>query len=155
MDSTMITAASAVFGSFVGGAASIAATWIAQRTQTTRELTEVRLRDRESLYGEFITEASRLAVDAVGHSLDSFEKLVNLYGIFGRVRLLAGDKVLSAAEGCCRRIVDLYSKPNMTKDQIRAALDGDQFDPLKEFSVVCRTELMEIAAGIPSRKNWL
>ena len=151
----MVTAVTAVFGSCVGGAASITATWLAQRTQTARELVEVRLRDRETLYGEFIAEASRLAVDAVGHSLDSFEKLVTLYGILGRVRLFAGEKVLAAAEACCRRIVDLYAKPNLTKDEIRAALDADQFDPLKEFSVVCREELMELAAGIRAHKGWI
>ncbi len=148
MEATIVTAVSVVLGSCVGGAASITGTWIAQRNQTARELIEVRLRDRETLYGEFITEASRLAVNAVGNSLDSFEELVTLYGILGRIRLSAGDKVLVAAVACCRRIVDLYAKPNMTKEQIREALDADQFDPLKEFSVVCREELTEIAAGI-------
>jgi hypothetical protein len=155
MDSAMITAAAAVFGSGVGGAASIAATWIAQRTQTDREQTEMRLRDRETLYGEFITEASRLAVDAVGHSLDRFDKLVTLYGILGRIRLLAGERVLAEAERCVLRIVDLYSKPNMSVEQVRAAFEADQLDPLKEFSVVCRAELVEIAEGGLSRKGWL
>ena len=45
------------------------------------------------MYCDFITEASRLAVDAVSHSLDRYEKLGTLYGILGRVRLLAGDRV--------------------------------------------------------------
>ena len=34
MDSTMITAVSAVFGSCVGGAASITTTWLARHRQT-------------------------------------------------------------------------------------------------------------------------
>src|SRR3974377_94326 len=104
MDSTLITAVAAVFGSCVGGAASVGATWIAQRTQTNREQTEARLRDRESLYGEFITEASRLAVDAAEHSMEGTHKLITLYGILGRIRLLAGEKVVAEAEACCRRI---------------------------------------------------
>jgi len=143
MDSTMITAIAAVFGSCVGGAASIAATWIAQRTQTDREQTEARLRDRESLYGDFITEASRLAVDAAEHSLEGPNKLINLYGILGRIRLLAGEKVVAEAEACCRRIVELYSMPNMTVDQVRLAVESERFDPVKDFSIVCRTELSE------------
>ena len=53
------------------------------RTTPDREQTEARLRDRESLYGEFITEASRLAVDAAAHSLEGPDKLINLYGILG------------------------------------------------------------------------
>ena len=48
------------------------------------------LRVRESLYGEFITEASRLSVDALVHSLDRPEQLVALYGILSRIRLVAG-----------------------------------------------------------------
>ena len=129
MDSTLITATAAALGSLVGAAASIGTTWITQRTQTIHEETEGRLRDRESLYGEFITEASRLAVDALDHSLERSDKLVTLYGILGRIRLVADERVLAEAEGCCRRIVDLYAKPNMTVEQIRAAFEVDQLDP--------------------------
>ena len=64
MNSTIVTAMAAALGSLVGAAASIATTWITQRTQTVRADSEWKLRERESLYKEFITEASRLAVDA-------------------------------------------------------------------------------------------
>ena len=155
MNVNVITALAALVGSCVGAAASIGTTWISQRTQANREQTEARLRERESLYGEFITEASRLAVDAWQHSLEQIDKLVNLYGILGRIRLVAGERVLADAESCVRRIVDLYSKPNMSIEQIRAAFDGDHLDPLKDFSTAGRTELMEIADGVRLRKAWL
>jgi hypothetical protein len=147
MDSTIITAVAAAVGSLVGAAASIGTTWISQRTQTAREQMEKILRDRESLYGEFITEASRVTVEALTHSLENPEPLVKLYGIVGRIRLAASEAVLAAAEACCRQIVDLYVKPNMTIEQIRVAIERDHFDPIKDFSVACRTELFEIAAG--------
>ena len=152
MDSSVITATAALVGSCVGAAASIGATLISQRTQAIREQTEARLRQRESLYGEFITEASRLAVDAVEHSLERIDKLVSLYGVLGRIRLIAGERVLAEAEGCVERIVDLYSKPNMSVEQVVAALDEHHLDPLKDFSTVGRIELMEIANSVPSRK---
>jgi hypothetical protein len=76
MEPSIITALAAAGGSIVGGAATVTTTWINQRTQTVREQTQARVRERESLYGEFITEASRLAVDAVSHSLETLEKLV-------------------------------------------------------------------------------
>ena len=41
----------------MGAAATIVTTWITQRTQTVRAEREAKLRDREALYGEFITEA--------------------------------------------------------------------------------------------------
>jgi hypothetical protein len=146
MDSTYVTALSAMLGSLVGAAASIGTTWITQRTQRIRASTEWKLRERETLYGEFITEASRLAVDAMVHSLEGPEKFVTLYGILGRIRLMSGENVLGKAEDCCRRIVDLYSRPNMTPEQIRAALEANEFDPLKDFSTACRTELHAISS---------
>src|SRR5271154_293259 len=98
MDSNFITAIAAAFGSLVGAAASIGTTRITQRTQTVRAQMEGRLRDRVSLYGEFVTEASRLTVEALSHSLEQPETLVKLYGILSRIRLMAADPVLAAAE---------------------------------------------------------
>ena len=145
METSIITALAAAGGSIVGAAASVTTTWINQHKQTVRELAQARRRDRETLYGEFITEASRLAVDAVAHSLEKLEKLVVLYGILGRIRLISSPDVLKEAEKCCRRIVDLYARPNISIDQIGDSFDPDKIDPLKSFSSVCRTELMTIA----------
>ena len=145
MDSTMITAAAAAVGSLVGAVATIGATWITQRTQSARAKIEAKIRDREALYGEFITEASRLTVEALTHSLEQAESLVKLYGILGRIRLVATDPVLASAEACCRQIIDFYAKPNLTVEQLRTALVNHQVDLIKEFSTVCRTELLEIA----------
>jgi hypothetical protein len=148
MDSALITAAAAGLGSLVGAAASVGTTWMTQRTETVRGYNEWRLREREVLYGEFITEASRLAVDAMLNSLERPDKLVTLYGILGRIRLMSGAEVLHKAEECLHRIVDLYSQPNLTTEQIRNAIEAmetHRLDPLKEFSAVCRTELLELA----------
>jgi hypothetical protein len=146
MDSTIITAIAAAAGSLVGGTASIITTWITQRTQTARAQIDAMLRDRESLYGEFITEASRLTAEALTHSLENPEPLVKLYGILGRIRLVAADPVLVAGEACVRQIVDLYSRANMTIEQIRAAFESDGFDPIKDFSTACRAELLAISS---------
>jgi hypothetical protein len=147
MDSAFITAGAAVCGSLVGAAATIGTTWLTQRTQTVHAEREETLRRRETLYGEFITEASRLAVEALSHSLERPETFVKLYGISGRIRLVATDPVLAAAEACIRQIVDLHAKPNMTVEQIRVAFEQDRLDPIGDFSVACRMELLEIAGG--------
>jgi hypothetical protein len=135
MESTIIAATAAVLGSVVGAAATIGSTWFTQRTQATRSKTEATLRDRQALYGEFITEASRLTVDAFTNQLEQPATFVKLYGILGRIRLVADDPVLASAEACCRHIVDLYARPNMTIDQIRTAFEHGQIDPIKEFSI--------------------
>jgi hypothetical protein len=78
MDSSMVTAGAAMLGSLTGEAASILTTWITQRTQAVRSQIEARLRERETLYGEFITEASRLTLEALSHSLEQPETFVKL-----------------------------------------------------------------------------
>ena len=145
MESTVIAAVAAALGSIIGASATIVTTWITQRTQAIRSKAEAKLRERAALCGEFITEASQLTLDALTHQLEQPAPFVKLYGILGRIRIMAGDRVLASAEECCRQIADLYAKPNMTVDEIRAALENDQIDPTKKFSMVCRTELLEIA----------
>ena len=148
MDSTVLTALAAALGSLVGATASIGTTWISQRRQSIRASAEWKLRDHESLYKEFIMEASRLFGDAMVKSLERPDQLVGLYGILSRIRLISGDEVLSKAVGCCHRIVELYRRPNMTADQIRAAFEADEFDPLKEFSAACRAELLAMSSRV-------
>ena len=147
MDSTFLTAVAAACGSLVGAAATSVTTWITQRTQTVHAEREEKLRNHEALYGEFITEASRLTVEALGHSLERPDTFVKLYGITGRIRLVATDPVLAAADASIRQIIDLYAKPNLTVEQIRLAFERDRLDPIRDFSVACRKELLEIADG--------
>ena len=147
MDATTIAPVAAAGGSLVGAAATIVATWLTSRTQRNHAEREGKLRDREALYGEFVTEASRLTMEALGHSLERSETFVKLYGITGRIRLIGTDPVLAAAEACSRQIIDLYAKPNMTVEQIRLAFEQDRLDPVRDFSIACRKELLEIAGG--------
>jgi len=145
MNSTVITAMAAVLGSLLGAAASIATTWITRRAETIRAHSEWKLRVRESLYNDFLTEASRLTVDALAHGLERPDQLMALYGLLSRIRLISGEEVVRQGEACCRRILELYGRPNLTTDEIRAAAEGhdlDGMDPLKEFSTTCRKELL-------------
>jgi hypothetical protein len=145
MDSSFVTAAAAALGSLMGASASILTTWMTQRTQSIRSQAEIKLRERQSLYGEFITEASRLTMEAMSHSLEKPDTFVPLYGVLGRIRLVAANPVLAAAETCVREIADLYAKPNLTIDQIRTAFEREHLDPVREFSSACRSELLTIS----------
>jgi hypothetical protein len=147
MDITLVTATAATLGSLVGAAASIATTWITQRTQRTQSHAEWNLRERQAMYKQFITEASRLAVDALTHSLQRADQIMTLYGILSCIRLMSSQEVVRQGEACCRRIIEQYGKPNLTTDQFGAAVAGrevDELDPLKEFSKACRDELLEV-----------
>ena len=66
---------------------------------------------------------------------------------YGAVYRTVRAMVLDAAEACIRQIIDLYAKPNMTVEEIRLAFERDRIDPIRDFSVGCRKELLEIAGG--------
>lgn len=145
MDSALITATAAGLGSLVIATASITTTWISHHTQSIRSYAEWRQRERETLFKEFITEASRLAVDALTHSMENPDAIMKLYGILSCIRLVSGREVVAQGEACCRRIVELYGNPNLTTDQLRLAVATDRvdkLDPLEAFSIACRNELL-------------
>jgi hypothetical protein len=144
MEASVVTAMAAALGSLVGAGSSIATTWMVERTQNIRTSAEWKLRELESLYKEFVAEASRLAVYAVTHTPERPEEIVALYGILSQIRLVSGEQVVREGEACCLRIIELYLQPPMTKDQFHAAVAANslpQLDPIKAFSNACRNEL--------------
>jgi hypothetical protein len=145
MDANLITGLAGVLGSLSGASAAIATTWMSQKSQTRREFARSETRKRETLYGEFITEAAHLLADAFDHSLDKPDTLVNLYAKLGRIRLVSSDAVFNAAEECCNRIIDAYAEPNRTADQLRITLRNGEFDFFTKFSDACRFELRKYA----------
>ena len=146
MDQNLITAMAAVLGSLSGASAAVATTWISQKNQTIRERAKSETRKRETLYGDFITEASQRLANAFDHSLDSPETLVKLGAILGRIRLFSSDAVLTAAEECFERIVELYAKPNRTIAEVFTTLHSGEFEFLRRFSDACRVELRKYSA---------
>ena len=144
MDRTLLSALAAILGSLVGALATIATAWLTQRTQARRAAVEAEIRKREALYGEFITEGSKVMIDALDHKLDSPDKLYNLYAILNRIRLLASDEVLAAADRTATAILDRYFQPNLSPEEMRQLMLTRPDDPLKEFSEVCRLELRTI-----------
>ena len=145
LDTTLITATAAGLGSLLGAGASIATTWITQRTQSTRAYAQWRQQEREALYKEFITEASCLTIDALMHSLERPDPIIKLYGVLSRIRLVSGHEVVRHGEACCRRIIEMYGQPNLTTDDLREMVAANrvaELDPLKTFSAACRNELL-------------
>ena len=148
MDPAIVSALSAVLGSAVGGSATLATAWITQKTQSRREAVGAEIRKRETLYGEFIAEGSKLAVDALDHTLDTPDKLFALYALQNRIRLTSSDAVVAAADQALRRVLKQYFEQNITpqafREELSISLTDDRpkrDDPLKPFSEVCRSEL--------------
>lgn len=148
MDATLLTSMAGVLGSLVGGSATVATTWITQRTASRKELIQGDIKKREMLYGEFIAECAKLIFDAFTHALDKPETLLPLYALINRIRLRASAPVLAEAEKLLRRITEQYFASNLTVDQMRELARSADADPIKAFGEACRAELKSIRARV-------
>ena len=148
MDTTLVSAMSGVLGSLVGGSASVATTWVTQRTLTRRDLIREELRKRETLYGEFIGECAKLFVNACTHSLDKPETLLPVYALVNRIRLSASDPVLAEAEHLLTRITEQYFAAHLSVEEMRELVRSENADPLAAFGEACRVELKSMRGRV-------
>ena len=150
MDASIVSALSAIVGSIVGLSASVATGWVAQRTMARRQSLDAEIKKREALYGEFISECSKLAIDALDHSLDSPDKILSIYALENRIRLCASEAVVGAAAQGIQSIGNQYMKENLAPGELRQLVltafhDRERRnDPLKPFSDACRRELASL-----------
>jgi hypothetical protein len=66
MDPAILPATSALIGSLIGGVSTFAASWLTQRRQLRIQLLLQEAAKRETLYAEFIIEASKRLTEAWG-----------------------------------------------------------------------------------------
>jgi len=151
MDSAFVSALSVLGGSLVGALTSLASTWLTQQHQDRREMLGKQIEDREKLYADFISEASRAVVDSLAHSLDRIDGLIPLYALFGRIRLSSSEIVVTAAEKVITEIIAEYFRPKTAAAKVPELVFTPQghrwADPLADFSHVCREELRTLAAS--------
>ena len=151
MDGGLSNGVAAIMGALVGGLASLASTWVSERTRHRRDLLQREITKRETTYSEFIQHASKLYVESATHNLNDddpnleseLEGAVSLYGIASRIRLFASDRVIKEAEAVLDLILVQFGAENISFDQFREKQLNDR-DPLKAFSVNCRRELQDL-----------
>lgn len=97
---------------------------------------------RETLYAEFIVEASKRFTEAWTRQAESPEVLQGLYSAVERMRLTSSSEVLRVADEVGRRVIEVYAEANKTFNELRELVrKEDEFDPLRDFAEACRTEL--------------
>ena len=154
MDTGTLSALSALVGSIVGLSASVATGWVAQRTMARRQTIEKEIVKREALYGEFISECSKLAVDALDHSLESPDKILQIYALENRIRLCASEPVVKATAQAINWIGEQYLKENLAPGELKKLVltafkdPENRNDPLKPFSEACRRELAALHRSV-------
>jgi hypothetical protein len=142
MDTAFISAFSALAGSIVGGLTSGATTWLGHRSQAKAGQRLHNVTQRETLYRDFVIAASEAFGDAVGNNEPSVQRIVVLYSMISRMRILSDAGVVACAERTVEAIIETYFSPNRTFAEIRTLMkSGEPVDPLREFSEVAREEL--------------
>lgn len=145
----------AIMGALVGGLASLASTWVSERTRHKRDLLQREITKRETSYSDFIQQASKLYVASATHNVNDddanleseLEGAVSLYGIASRIRLFASDRVIKEAEAVLDLILIQFGAENISVEELREKRLKER-DPLKAFSVSCRRELQDLQTVI-------
>ena len=147
MDTSIVTALAALGGSVIGGTASIAAAYLAQRNQGRRDRLLREQEVRERLYADFIRVAADRYADSLDHSLDNPGALIELFSLVGRIHLFSTEDVLRAARAVESHLIESYNRPAV--DPISALAPRDQIAaPLWAFTDACRRERATILRQI-------
>jgi len=139
-NSVSISALAALGGSVVGALGSTIATWIGQRHHDRRDLIAKKIYHREQLYSDFISETARSLAHALQHGFQDPSTLIPSYALVSRIRLSSSMNVVESAEQVITTILNTYSQPNLTPEEIHSWANKRN-DPLREFGDVCRREL--------------
>jgi hypothetical protein len=158
MDTTYVMAIAALTGSTIGGLTSLTATWMTQHGQFRAQQLAHDITRREELYREFIDEASQCHADAWQHNEIDVARIVRLYALVSRMRILSSPALVEQADTVMRLIIATYVGPNTTiPDIVGRYQRGEVLDPLRQFSQACREEL-RTGVVIPTlserRRRW-
>lgn len=144
MNNAYISALFGLVGALIGGLASVANTWVTQRTQFIGRHLETERAKREQLFNDFIVEACRQYADALSHEKDDVSDLAQLYASLTRIRLVSSRTVVNAAELTIQNIIDRYLAENVALHEIPFLMQDGHLNFLIRFGEACRDELEKI-----------
>src|ERR1700761_3920869 len=121
MNSAEMSTLAALAGTALGGITPIISNTVIQRSLTKRELLSKELAERQTMYSDFIRFAATVYVQATTTNLDKMDDLIMLYALVGRIRLLASEPVIEAAEKFAHLVTQRYGEKNMTLEDVREA----------------------------------
>jgi hypothetical protein len=119
LDPAILSAASALAGSLIGGVSTLTASWLTHRGQFRAQTLIHEAVKRETLYAEFIIEASKRLTDAWNHQAESPEVIAGLYSALDRMRLTSSTEVIRVAEQVVRQVLEAYAEANKSFDELR------------------------------------
>jgi hypothetical protein len=146
MDAAYFSAFAALAGSVIGGLTSLGTSWLTQHSQLGAQRFARNLERRETLYKDFINEASRLYTDAFEHDRTELSNLVGLFAMVSQMRVVSSPKIVEDADKVVNLIIATYLAPNKAFGDLQSTLESHVVDPLRRFSQACREELQQIGA---------
>jgi len=141
MNAAYLSALAALAGSAIGGLTSFLSSWVSQNAQLKARLFIRERMRRQKLYRDFVEEGSTLYIDALTHDTADLTKMIPLYALISRMRILSSPPIIEEAEKVARKIVATYPEPNKTLKDLRHTTNDHASDPLRAFSEACRAEL--------------
>jgi hypothetical protein len=141
METAYISAFAALGGSAVGALASFMTTWLTLNSQERANRWAREISRRETLYGEFIEEASKLYSDSLMNQAEEPTKFVRIYALSNKLRLFSSAEVLVKVEDVMKRLIQVYENPAQDFDWVSKAKDLGKADILRSFSEACRRDL--------------
>jgi hypothetical protein len=148
IDSSLISAVAALGGAAAGGTATFLGSWLGQQRQARAQWVAQDKLHRQNLYKEFIEQSSMCYIHALQHHQPDILALVALYAKTSEMRVMSSPDVLAAAEDVVKRVIETYSKADITFadiDLVAVVQDGS-FDLLRDFSESCRVEFNHLRA---------
>jgi hypothetical protein len=140
VDASIVSALAALFGAAVGGLTSGITNWLNQRSQLRAQWLLHETSRRQTLYRDFIEEASRCYIDALQHDEANIPGLVGVYAKLSAMRALSSKTVVHCAEDVARKILDTYLEPDKNFVELREMVINGTIDLLHGFSTSCREE---------------
>jgi hypothetical protein len=145
MDSATLSTFAGLAGAVIGGATSLATTWLTTATQARNARLAAERAARQDLYGRYMDELAALYAAALRAESVNFDRAASAFALRGRIGLMGSGPVVEAAEKALKFVVDLSMGPKRDEAEVRAMMDSDEANIIDAFAATCREEIQAIA----------
>ncbi len=81
--------------------------------------------------------------DALVSTSVDIPKVIGLYAMASRMRVLSSETVFDEADKVIQVVVDTYLQPNRSLEDLRREMHDHSLDLLRSFSEACRADLTQ------------
>jgi hypothetical protein len=151
IDPALLSAISALVGTVMGGGASLVAAIYTQHNQDRQQRVKRELTKRETVYADFIMNASKLLLNAYvqdGPILNS--DVQHLMGLANRIRLFSPPDVIAEVEVVIGGLIEIALKPSVDLRKLAMAKlsRSGELDLLLPLSLACRADLDQVRRSV-------